>query len=100
LIEPRIAGSDLVDAKQGPIAAEWLRPIFKGQLISACGFEPDSAEGAVLAGTVDAVAFGRHFVSNPEPSASYTGKVGQTCGGSLLYFARSDSGLTRALSFR
>jgi N-ethylmaleimide reductase len=66
LIEPRIAGSDLVDPKQGPIAAEWLRPIFKGKLISAGGFEPDTAEAAVSSGTVDAVAFGRHFVSNPD----------------------------------
>ncbi len=66
LIEPRIAGSDLVDPKQGPIAAEWLRPIFKGRLIAAGGFEPDTAEAAVSSGTVDAVAFGRHFVSNPD----------------------------------
>ena len=66
LIEPRIAGSDLVNTTDGPLAAEWLRPIFKGKLISAGGFEPDSAEAAVAAGTVDAVAFGRHFVSNPD----------------------------------
>jgi N-ethylmaleimide reductase len=66
LIEPRIAGSYLVDSKHGPIAAEWLRPIFKGKLISAGGFEPDTAEAAVSAGIVDAVAFGRHFVSNPD----------------------------------
>jgi N-ethylmaleimide reductase len=66
LIEPRIAGSELVHASQGPVAAEWLRPIFKGKLISAGGFEPDSAEIAIAAGTVDAVAFGRHFLSNPD----------------------------------
>ncbi len=66
LIEPRISGSDLINETQGPVAAEWLRPIFKGKLISAGGFEPDTAEAAVAAGTVDAVAFGRHFVSNPD----------------------------------
>lgn len=66
LIEPRIAGSDLIDAGQGPVAAEWLRPLFKGNLISAGGFEPDTAEAAVASGTVDAVAFGRYFVSNPD----------------------------------
>ena len=66
LIEPRISGSELVESTQGPVAAEWLRPIFKGRLIAAGGFEPDSAEAAVAAGTVDAVAFGRHFVSNPD----------------------------------
>lgn len=66
LIEPRIAGSDLVNLTQGPIAAEWLRPIYRGKLIAAGGFEPATAEAAVAAGTVDAVAFGRHFVSNPD----------------------------------
>ena len=66
LIEPRIAGSDLIDANQGPVAAEWLKPIFKGKLISAGGFEPDTAEDAIAAGTLDAVAFGRYFVSNPD----------------------------------
>jgi N-ethylmaleimide reductase len=66
LIEPRIAGSDLIDATQGPIAAEWLRPIFKGKLISAGGFEPGTAEAAVSSRIVDAVAFGRHFVSNSD----------------------------------
>lgn len=66
LIEPRIAGSDLINTTQGPVAAEWLRPIYKGKLISAGGFEPNTAEAAVAAGTVDAVAFGRHFVSNPD----------------------------------
>lgn len=66
LIEPRIAGSDLVNEDQGPVAAEWLRPIFKGNLIAAGGFEPESAETAIAVGLLDAVAFGRHFVSNPD----------------------------------
>lgn len=66
LIEPRVAGSELVQTSQGPVAAEWLRPIYHGKLISAGGFEPDSAEAAVAAGTVDAVAFGRHFLANPD----------------------------------
>lgn len=66
LIEPRIAGSDLIDASQGAVAAEWLRPIFQGKLIAAGGFEPETAEAAVASGTLDAVAFGRYFVSNPD----------------------------------
>jgi N-ethylmaleimide reductase len=66
LIEPRIAGSELIDSSRGPEATEWLRPIFKGKLIAAGGFEPDTAESAVASGTLDAVAFGRYFVSNPD----------------------------------
>ena len=43
-----------------------MRPIFKGKLIAAGGFEPDTAESAIADGLLDAVSFGRHFVSNPD----------------------------------
>lgn len=66
LIEPRIAGSDLIHEGQGAVASESLRQIFQGKLIAAGGFEPTSAERLVAAGTLDAVAFGRYFVSNPD----------------------------------
>jgi N-ethylmaleimide reductase len=35
-------------------------------LIAAGGFESDTAEQIVASGTVDAVALGRYFVSNPD----------------------------------
>jgi N-ethylmaleimide reductase len=66
LIEPRVGGSELIRPGQGAIAAEQLRPIFKGKLLAAGGFEPNTAEAAVENGTLDAVAFGRYFVSNPD----------------------------------
>jgi N-ethylmaleimide reductase len=43
-----------------------LRKIFKGRIIAAGGFEPDSAEAIVEKGDADLVAFGRHFVANPD----------------------------------
>ena len=66
LIEPRIGGSELIHAGQGAVAAEQLRKIFYGKLIAAGGFEPDTAEAIVARGTLDAVAFGRHFIANPD----------------------------------
>ena len=66
LIEPRIGGSELIHAEQGAVAAEQLRKIFHGKLIAAGGFEPDTAEAIVSRGTLDAVAFGRHFIANPD----------------------------------
>jgi N-ethylmaleimide reductase len=66
LIEPRIGGSELIHEGQGAVAATQLRDIFHGKLIAAGGFEPDSAEAIVGAGTLDAVAFGRLFISNPD----------------------------------
>ena len=66
LIEPRIAGSELLHSGQGAVASEQLRQVFQGKLIAAGGFEPDTAEASVALGILDAVAFGRHFIANPD----------------------------------
>jgi len=66
IIEPRVKGNVTIDEGQGPIAAEQLRKVFQGKIIAAGGFEPDTAESAIEHGVADAVAFGRHFVANPD----------------------------------
>jgi N-ethylmaleimide reductase len=66
VIEPRVKGNVTIDKGQGPIAAEQLRKVFQGKIIAAGGFEPDSAETTIETGVADAVAFGRHFVANPD----------------------------------
>jgi N-ethylmaleimide reductase len=66
IIEPRVKGNVVIVEDQAPIATEQLRKIFKGKIIAAGGFEPDTAEAVVEKGDADLVAFGRHFVSNPD----------------------------------
>ena len=66
IIEPRVKGNVTINEGQGPIAAEQLRKVFKGKIIAGGGFQPDTAEAAIANGTADAVAFGRHFVANPD----------------------------------
>jgi N-ethylmaleimide reductase len=66
IIEPRVKGNVVIVEGQAPIASQQLRKIFKGRIIAAGGFEPDTAEAIVDQGDADAVAFGRHFVSNPD----------------------------------
>ena len=66
IIEPRVKGNVVIQQGQGPVASELLGKIFTGKIIAAGGFEPDTAEAAVQAGTADAIAFGRHFISNPD----------------------------------
>jgi N-ethylmaleimide reductase len=66
LIEPRVTGSVTTSPDHGAVAAEQLRPVFKGKLVAAGGFEADTAEASVDSGLLDAVAFGRHFLSNPD----------------------------------
>ena len=54
----------LIGQGQAPVASEQLRKIYKGKIIAAGGFEPDSAEAIVEKGDADLVTFGRYFVSN------------------------------------
>ena len=49
-----------------PLAIHDLRRFWPGTLILAGGFIGPSADAAIRAGQGDAVAFGRHFIANPD----------------------------------
>jgi N-ethylmaleimide reductase len=66
VVEPRIKGTELVAEGHAPVAAQTLRRRFNGVLIAAGGFTKESAEAILAAGDADLVAFGRHFISNPD----------------------------------
>jgi N-ethylmaleimide reductase len=66
IIEPRVKGNVVIHEGEAPIASERLRKVFRGKIVAAGGFEPDTAEAAVAQGVADAVTFGRHFISNPD----------------------------------
>jgi len=66
LIEPRIDGNIEINKELQPVAAAQLKKIFKGTVIAAGGFEPETAEKILEQGDADLVAFGRHFISNPD----------------------------------
>ncbi len=66
VIEPRIKGNVLIAEGQEPVATVQLRKIFKGKIMAAGGFEPDSAAAIIDKGDADLVAFGRHFLANPD----------------------------------
>jgi hypothetical protein len=63
VIEPRVKGSVVIVEGEAPIAAHQFRKIFKGKIVAAGGFEPDSAEAIIRSGDADLVSFGRYFVS-------------------------------------
>lgn len=68
MIEPRATsagGSDAV-ATDAPSTSELFRKKFSGVFISAGGYTPESSTEAVASGTVDAVAFGRIYIANPD----------------------------------
>lgn len=63
LIEARSDAGMEIDAPQ---AVDQLRPFWKSPLILAGGFTGRSAEEAIRSGRADAIAFGRHFIANPD----------------------------------
>ena len=65
VVEPRIKGTELI-AEAEPVAVRHLRPLFRGAMIAAGGFDGASAEALLQAGDADAVAFGRAFIANPD----------------------------------
>ena len=68
MIEPRAtsAGGNDAVASDAPCTSELFRTKFSGAFISAGGYTPESAKDAVASGTVDAVAFGRIYIANPD----------------------------------
>ena len=68
VIEPRSSMTPTSETVQANAvdAATFFRPLFDGVLISAGGWTSDAAESASAADKVDAVAFGRFFIANPD----------------------------------
>ncbi|QNB06721.1 alkene reductase [Herbaspirillum frisingense] len=67
LIEPRVLGNVDDETKNPePVAAPLMRKFFKGVIVAAGGFDGPKAEAIVNTDAADAVAFGRHFIANPD----------------------------------
>jgi N-ethylmaleimide reductase len=65
VIEPRVAGN-VSDDEKPPVAAASLRPLFEGPVIAAGGFDGAGAAAILTEDNADLVAFGRHFLANPD----------------------------------
>jgi N-ethylmaleimide reductase len=68
VIEPRATGAGGGDSvyEGAPSTSQLFRTSFNGVFISAGGYNRDNAIVAVESGVVDAVAFGRLFIANPD----------------------------------
>ncbi|MCA1452192.1 alkene reductase [Bradyrhizobium sp. BRP22] len=68
LIEPRANAGvrDEANLDAPASVAALFRRAFKGPLIASGGFTKLSAEAELKSGTVDAIAFGRAFIANPD----------------------------------
>ena len=68
LVEPRADQTSDTNAlhADAPDASSRFKPRFGGVIIAAGGFTGETAARAIEAGNVDAVAFGRLFIANPD----------------------------------
>lgn len=66
VIEPRVKGGQTLHDGHPPVAAARLRKIFNGPMIATGGFDREGAMEILDKGDVDLVAFGRHFIANPD----------------------------------
>jgi N-ethylmaleimide reductase len=67
LIEPRASNAGMMDENcEAPSTRNLFRPLYSGALLSAGGYDREDAIKAIQDGGVDAVAFGRHFIANPD----------------------------------
>jgi N-ethylmaleimide reductase len=95
-IEPRSSGAGRaeVNHRNVPSAMQLFRPLWRGVLISAGGFDGASAEAAVAAGHADAIAFGRHFISNPDLPARVRHGVALTPYNRATFYGGEAAGYT------
>ncbi|CAM6109091.1 unnamed protein product [Calypogeia fissa] len=63
VVEPRIKGNTEIDSKDDTLA---FKKAFKGPFIAAGGFNRDEGNAVIAEGKSDLIAYGRHFLSNPD----------------------------------
>lgn len=66
VVEQGISGSESHRSHAEGIDSAWVRERYSGCLIAAGRYGRDTAESALESGRLDAVAFGRSFIPNPD----------------------------------
>ncbi|WP_295999276.1 alkene reductase [Rugamonas sp.] len=96
LIEPRVFGNETNESKDQkiPVAAQLIRKHYKGLIIAAGGFTPESAAQIIEAGDADLVAFGRHFISNPDLPARIRAKAQLAAYNRDTFYGGQEAGYT------
>ena len=95
-IEPRSSGAGRADVNHQnvPSAMELFRPLWPGVLVTAGGFTREAAEDAVTSGKADAIAFGRHFISNPDLPLRLKEKAPLTPYNRATFYGGAEAGYT------
>ncbi|WP_218079538.1 alkene reductase [Anthocerotibacter panamensis] len=66
IVQPRVDGNVTLSEYASDLAVEFFRPLFKGTLIAAGGFDREEGQRTLAAGEADLIAYGRLFIANPD----------------------------------
>lgn len=96
VIEPRSSGAGGGDGvvENVPDTAKLFRSAFKGVLLSAGGYNPETAKNVVAEGLADAVAFGRFFISNPDLPRKLREEIALTLYERSTFYGGGEKGYT------
>ena len=84
---------DFFQQQKGDVVTP-ARANFTGPLIGNMGYSPAEAAAAITAGTLDAVAFGHHYVSNPDLVARLKAGVALVEPDSATFYSHEAKGYT------
>jgi N-ethylmaleimide reductase len=71
-----------------------VREAFKGVLIGNMGYTPDEADKAIASGKLDAVAFGKDFLANPDLPARIKAKAALNEANAATFYTQGPEGYT------
>ena len=77
-----------------PVPVSYFRPLFKGAIVGAGGYTFETAQGALASGEVDAVAFAKAFISNPDLVDRFRVGAPLAEGDASTFYGGTDKGYT------
>ena len=92
-----VVAPDAADARHAPpgwrpVPIGFFRPLFRGSIVGAGGFTLQGAQAALDAGEVDAVAFGKPFIANPDLVHRFRRGAPLTVGDSATFYGGGEKG--------
>ncbi|WNG35385.1 alkene reductase [Archangium violaceum] len=90
----RVTAQDLAHGSGPGIPLEWIRSHYAGRLIGAGEFDRETGEEAIAQGTLDAVAYGRLFLANPDLPKRFARRAPLNKPNPQTFYAPGETGLT------
>jgi N-ethylmaleimide reductase len=84
---------DFLQQQKGDVLTP-ARANFKGTLIANMGYSADEADKAIAGGKIDAVAFGTHFLANPDLPARFSSRAPLNAPDAATFYTPGPKGYT------